>query len=654
MISPVLKNLKEKSNKLPLKPGVYIMKDASGRIIYIGKAKRLKNRVSQYFKNVESHDIKVYEMVSRVSDFEYIITNTEFEALVLECSLIKKHKPKYNILLKDDKGYYYIKITKEPWPRLKSAKVRVSDNAKYIGPYTSIGFVYQILDSAIKIFKLPVCNKKFSENPKVKNNRACLNYYIGQCMAPCIGKVKLKDYIENVKNAEAFLTKSNSKIVKKLTLEMGKLANELKFEKAALIRDQINTIKKVNENKQKVVLNTNKKDIDVIAFYQEFVDCPLDNKDIASNNDFKKNDTKKTKSISCFKVFNYVQGKLSGSSEYILKDIISTDAIALSEFIGQYYLSANAKIPETVLTNILPECKEALENWLTLKRKEISNKKVSILCPKTGELYKIVSMCILNAKEIIAQKLKMDIYKSYENGNILALEGLKKLLNLQKLPKTIESYDISNLKDSDIVAGMVVFHNGIPNKKLYKRFKIKSFLGQDDYKAMSEVITRRFKEYEKLGNNETNNGFEILPDLIFLDGGKGHVSTIKTVLKNLNIKIPVFGMVKDKKHKTRALTSEYKEVNIKDDAEVYKLVYKIQEEVHRFTINYNKKLRNKNLKLTALTNIPGVGEKLAASLISGFKTLKNIKDAPLEEILKLKGMSKKTAKKIKEFFKEQC
>ena len=650
MFESKLKSLEEKSNKLPLIPGVYIMKDASGKIIYIGKAKKLRNRVSQYFKNVESHNIKVYEMVSRVDNFEYIITNTEFEALVLECSLIKKYKPKYNILLKDDKGYYYIKITNEDWPRLKSAKVKLLDNAKYIGPYTSIGFVSQILDSAIKIFKLPICNKKFSENYKDKRARACLNYYIGQCNAPCIGKIKFEDYIKNIKNAQDFLTKSNSKIIKDLTLEMKKSADELKFERAAAIRDQINTIKKINENKQKVILSTVKKDIDVIAFYQENLELSLEKyKETSKDLEIKNNKT--INSISCFKVFNYSGGKLTNSSEYIFENIINTEPMVLSEFIGQYYLREDAKIPQLVLTNILPEYKETLENWLTKKRKDISKKKVNILCPKTGDFHKIIDMCSLNAKEIVIQKIKMDLFPKFKNENILALESLKKLLNLQKLPKIIESYDISNLKDSDVVGGMVVFNEGVPYRSMYKKFKIKSFVGQDDYRAMSEVITRRFKEYEKSKENNINNGFEILPDLIFLDGGKGHVSTVKLLLETFSINIPVFGMVKDKKHKTRALTSEYKEINIKDNSSIYKLIYKIQEEVHRYTINYNKTLRNKNLKLTALPNIPGIGEKLANKLMSNFKTLKNIKMAPLEDILKIKGMSKKTANKVKDFLK---
>lgn len=645
MFNQNLEKLKEKSNKLPLLPGVYIMKDSSENIIYIGKAKKLKNRVSQYFKNIATHDVKVCEMVSRVCDFEYVITNSEFEALVLECSLIKKYKPKYNILLKDDKGYYYLKITNEPWPRLKSAKLKLADGAKYIGPYTSIGFVSQILDSTVKIFKLPVCNRNFSSLNKIRGHRACLNYYIDQCMAPCIGKVKIGDYLLAIKNAEFFLTKSDSKIIKDLNSQMLKAAENLNFEKAAMIRDQINTLNKISKSKQKVILNTKEKNIDVIAFYLK----PINDKRLDS--------------LSCFKVFNYLDGKLSDSSEYIFKDIVSDPKSIRTEFIQQYYFNKDINIPDVVLVDEPIEYKEALENFLTLKRNKTINeprnnsclatkKTVKILCPKSGEFHKVIEMCKLNAKEIITQKLKMNSSFSENNKNSLVLEELKELLNLQKIPKIIESYDISNLKDVDTVGSMIVIEGGIFNKKLYKKFKIKSFIGQDDYKAMTEVITRRFKEYRSAKEtNAKKNGFETLPDLILLDGGKGHVRTVNSVLNDLNIKVPVFGMVKDKKHKTRTLTNGYKEIDINENAGIYSFIYKVQEEVHRFTINYNKTLRNKNLKPVYLTNIKGVGETLAGRLITHFKTLENIKNADITEIMKIKGMNKNIAETIREFFK---
>jgi len=628
MLNKNIEKLKEKANKLPLKPGVYIMRDSKGNIIYIGKAKKLKNRVSQYFKCEFSHTIKVREMVSRVEDFDYIVTDTEFEALVLECSLIKKNKPKYNILLKDDKGYYYIKITNELWPKIKSAKLKLKDKAKYIGPYTSIGFVSSILDNTLKIFKLPDCNRNFgnSKNLRVKS-RACLNYYIGQCSAPCIGKISFEDYIETIKKAELFLTKNSNTVVKSLKQEMEALAENLEFEKAAKIRDQLITIKKLSKDKQKVLLSNVKENIDFIA--------------LATLN------INENRTISCFKVFNYCKGQLENSSEYIFKDLLSEPEIARSEFIQQYYYEKD-NLPEKVFLDGPFSYKEALEEWLTSKK----GKKVEVLVPKAGGSLKIIKMCLNNAKEIINQKLKLDKKTDYENNNIEILEELKKILDLKVLPKHIEIFDVSNLKDSDIVCGMVVFSNGKPNKKLYKRFRINTFKGQDDYRSMQEVITRRFKEYEKAKQNSTLNGFNILPDLILLDGGKGHVGSVKPILKQLELEVPVFGMVKDKNHKTRALTSENEEILLNKSTNIYKFIYKMQEEVHRYSINYNKILRSKRLKFSSLTEIPGVGEKLSKKIMEHFKTLENIKKSSLEEIESLKGVSKKVALNIFNYFKK--
>ena len=630
MLNKNINKLREKANKLALKPGVYIMKDSDNNIIYIGKAKKLKNRVSQYFKSECSHTLKVREMVARVKDFEYIVTDTEFEALVLECSLIKKYKPKYNILLKDDKGYYYIKITNELWPKIKSAKLKLKDNAKYIGPYTSIGFVSQVLDNTLKIFKLPDCNKNFGsyKNSSIKQ-RACLNYYIGQCSAPCIGKISFKEYIETIKKAEFFLTKNSCKIIKKLKCEMETFAENLEFEKAAKIRNQLLTIQKLNKDKQKVMLSNIKENIDFIA--------------LATLN------VSETHTISCFKVFNYCKGKLENSSEYIFKDLLSEPELVRSEFIQQYYYDKE-NLPEKIILDEPFQYKDILEQWLTSKKGE----KVEILVAKSGNYLKIEKMCLNNAKEIIKQKLKLDGEIDNKNSNLKILEKLKFLLNLDTLPKHIEVFDISNFKDSDVVCGMVVFSYGKPNKKLYKRFKIKTFLGQDDYKAMREVITRRLTEYENCKNNGKTNGFNIFPDLILLDGGKGHVGTIKPILKEYKLDIPVFGMVKDNNHKTRALTSEFREIELNKNTEIYKFIYEMQEEVHRYSINYNKILRSKNVKFSSLTKIPGVGEKISKKLMDHFKTLENIKKSSIKDILELKGINKKVAENIFNFFRNNA
>ena len=622
-----LHNLSEKANKLPLNPGIYIMKDSAGVIIYIGKAKKLKNRVSQYFRRESSHTVKVLEMVSRVFDFEYIVTDTEFEALVLECSLIKKYKPKYNILLKDDKGYYYIKITNDTWPRIKSAKIKSKDKAKYIGPYTSIGFVTQVLNNTLKIFKLPSCERKFNLR-SIGNipKRACLNYYIGQCSGPCIGKISIEDYLESVRQAELFLTRGSGKIIKHLKSKMETAAKNLEFEKAAKIRDQILTLKKLNSNKQKVILSNEKSDFDVLALAVH-----------RASEKF---------TLSVFKIFNYCAGKLSDSSEYIFKNMLNEPQSARSDFIGQYYYD-KTKIPQKILLDGPTDYKEILEEWLSSKK----GKKVEILIPKNGEPLKILKMCQNNANEILQHKLKLEVNLNTENKNLLVLEELKQILNLSSLPEHIEAFDVSNLRDSNVVSGMVVFREGHPDKKLYKRFKIKTFIGQDDYHAMREVITRRFEEYKKSLNGSEKNGFHILPDLILLDGGKGHVSVVKSALQMLSINVPIFGMVKDKTHRTKALTNEYREFNLDKDSNPYKFIYKIQEEVHRYSINYNKILRNKNLRFSQLTDIPGVGEVLSKNLLEHFKTIENIKKAKIEDIEKVKGISKRLAVSIFSYFR---
>lgn len=603
-----INELLKKALALPGLPGVYIMKDNKNNIIYIGKAKNLKNRVSQYFGSSKKHARKVEKMVSQVNTFEYIIADSEFEALVLECSLIKQHQPKYNILLKDDKGYHYIKITNETWPRISEVKQNTDPNAKYLGPYTSSATVKASVDEALKIFKLPTCNRNFSS--RNRNSRACLNCYIKQCSAPCIGKIKNDEYVETVNEAVEFLKNGNSSSIKELTKKMNLASENLEFEKAAKLRDKIKSLEKINRERQKVVLPNNES-LDVFALAQ-------------------------SKEYICFEIFSFIKGKLNDRKNFIFKENEVTSSVR-TEFVERFY-SENTNIPSKILVDDTIENQELIEEWLSKK----SGKKVKFVIPKRGTYLRLIEMCKNNAFERLSQKLEMTLR---ETG---ALEELAKMLGLKTIPEYIEAYDISNLGESNIVAGMVAFFRGKPLKKAYKRFKIKSTFGQDDYGAMREAISRRFDEYE-LHKNEAE-GFGKLPDLILLDGGKGHVATIKSLLSEKNIDIPVFGMVKDNRHKTRAITSDGSEIEINSSRAVFTLISSIQEEVHRFAISYHKTLRRKNTLITELETIPGVGKRRAATLLKEFKTLENIKNANVDELKNITSFPLAVCDKIYNYF----
>lgn len=589
--------LRKKAMNLPLSSGVYIMKDKMGNIIYIGKAKILKDRVSQYFGSLKNHQEKVRHMVSNIDNFEYIVTDSEFEALILECSLIKQYRPKYNILLKDDKGYHYIKVTNETWPRISEVKQILNDGARYLGPYTSSNMVSKAVDEALKVFKLPRCKKNFSND--MKNSRPCLDYYIKQCSAPCVGKINHKAYMENINEAIEFLKGGNILSIKSLTTKMKKASEDLQFEKAAALRDKILALNKIAASKQKVMLS-NKKDFDVIALVQ-------------------------SKTLSCIEVFRFSNGKLFDSEDFIFNDVGDPKTIRM-EFLEQYY-SREKKVPPVILLDGEAESSNLISQWLSKK----ANKKVRLIIPKKGKNLEIVDMCKNNSAAKLSQKVGRTLCETS------ALEELSHLLCLKTIPEYIEAYDISNLYGSENVAGMVVFLNGRPLKSAYRKFKIKSLAGQDDYGSMSEVITRRLCEYEKL--KETENSFGKLPDLILLDGGKAHVSVIKKILTQKGYDIPVFGMVKDNKHRTRAISTQGEEVVINQNRSAFTLVSNIQNEVHRFAIGYHKKLRRKNTISSELIKIPGIGPKKTKALITYFKTLSKIKEATVDDLCKVPGMT---------------
>ena len=597
-------SLKEQAKKLPHNPGVYIMKNHNDEIIYIGKAKNLKNRVSSYFLSDSNHTEKVKKMVENIDHFQYIITDSEFEALVLECSLIKKHQPKYNILLKDGKGYSYIKITKEKWPRILYTKQKDTENDIYFGPYMNSLSVKKTVEEINKIFKLPTCNRNLSK----KYKRPCLDYYINKCGAPCTGFIDNKDYNLNIADAIKFIKSGSSETIKYLSDKMKKYSDEMNFEKAAEIRDTIKSIKNTKLN-QKVV-SYKVKEQDVIA-------CASDDKKVS------------------FEVFKFHDGDLFETENFII-DLQNDLKTTRTEFIKNYYEMKNAVSKVVALDGEI--------NNLDLIKKFLSEKSqinVELVFPERGEQYRLVQMCQNNAYENLIRSKK----NSTENEDIL--EELKNILSLKEKPLYIEAYDISNLKNSNNVGAMVVFKDAKPFKSAYKKFKIKNILFQNDYGSMQEVLERRFQNYI---DNSKDAGFKILPDLILIDGGKGHTAAVKEILKKFKMDIPVYGMVKNNSHRTRALTSDSSEIEIKTNSRVFNFITRIQDEVHRFAIGYHRNLRNKNIKYSQLTEIAGVGEKRAKNLLKYFGTINAVSKAPESELIKVKNITSDVAKNIYNYF----
>lgn len=605
-MNPKMSILRKKAMALPLLPGVYIMHSADGEIIYIGKAKALRNRVSQYFGSQNNHAEKVRRMVDNVDCFEYIITDSEFEALILECSLIKQHTPKYNILLKDDKGYSYIKVSGDKWRKISYVLQKNDDGAEYIGPYKSSYYVKSAVEEANKIFMLPTCNRKFPQD--FGKGRPCLNYHIKLCTAPCTGKVKFADYNESVEQALSFLKGGSSNSVKDLTKKMEEAAENLEFERAARIRDKISSIKKMGD-KQKVVANK-----------------VLDEDVIASFSDGHK---------TCFQVFRFEGGRLFDRESFVFDSGDSEGET--EEFILRYY-TIRGDVPKNIAIDKEFDGLTAMQDWLSEKR----GSKVYITVPQRGEQAQLMAMCRSNAAEELAQR-KGATVKEYS-----VLEELKELLGLEKIPSYIESYDISNLAGTENVAGMIVYKDGKPYKCAYKKFKIKGFDGQDDYASMAEVIGRRFNEYLKA--EKADDGFGKLPDLILLDGGKGQVAVAKQVLREMNIDVPLFGLVKDDKHRTRAVTGDGGEISVNSRRALFTFLSKMQDEVHRFAIGYHHERRSKNTFKSSLTEIEGIGEKRARAMLKYFRTIDNISKADLEELEGCPQMTKNAAVAVYRYF----
>lgn len=602
---------KTKALNLTIKPGVYLMKDLKEKIIYIGKAKNLKNRVVSYFRNLSAHNLKVRKMIENVEDFDFIVTETEFEALVLECSLIKEYKPKYNILLKDSKGYKYIKIPNKTFPKIEVCSKKQKDGAKYIGPFVNSFSVKQAVEEVNKIFMLPTCKNDFSK--PFKKKRPCLNFYIKKCMGVCQKKISSEEYLKILNQAITYIKNGETFYIEKMKKEMENLARKQDFEKAIKLRDKINAIKKITQT-QKVYLNENL-NADVIAWFN-----------LKTQPSFEEE--------ICFVVLKIKNGKIYSKENFIFNLNSSLDDIK-KEFLARYY-HKKENIPKNIILDYELEDLKLYEKYL----KEQANHNVEIKIPKKGILKDLAKMAYENAKEILNLKNK-DIFKEDEK-----LLELKKLLNLKKTPNYIEAYDVSNLGNFGIVGGMVVFKDGEFLKQNYRKFKIKTVKNRDDYACTREILKRRIERFKK----KEDKAFKVSPDLIFLDGGKNHVMAAKEIFKKENFLVPYFGLVKDSKHKTRAIVSEKEEIEIRNNPNIYLMLSKIQEEVHRFTITYHKNLRKKETISFNLNNLKGIGEKTSIKILKHYKNFEEIKKSTPEEISKIAKISLKKAKEILNFF----
>lgn len=602
--NPDLVFLRDKTSKLTTKPGCYLMKDKNGTIIYVGKAKNLHNRVTSYFRKGQDHLPKVWKMVSLVKDYDFIVTDSEFEALVLECSLIKQYSPKYNILLKDDKGYSYIKVTEGEYPKLKAVLQKEDDKAQYIGPYISSYSVKQAVEEANKVFMLPTCNKKFPRD--FGKSRPCLNFYIKQCMGVCQGKVGQEEYNDTVRQAVEYIKSGSQASVETLTAQMNKAAEELDFELAAKLRDRITAIKKAAED-QKIVTD-DMRDMDIFA--------------VSEN------------SGSAYgSVLMYRGGRLY--DKYSAPLGMTDEGSSMREAYMLEFYSDRKEIPRDILLDEPIENAQLIEQYLT----ELSGHKVHISVPQRGSLLRLTNLAKSNAGEHLSLRV------GRTGKEIAALEELAKALGLDKPPKFIECYDISNFGSSDMTCGMVVFENGRPCKKFYRKFVIKTVHKQDDYACMTEAIQRRFNRYFE----HEDEGFSTLPDLILLDGGKGHVSTITPIVRAMGIDVPIFGLVKDSKHRTRAATAQDHEISLSAYRKAFDLVTRIQDEVHRYAVNFTKSRHTKNSFAIGLTTVRGIGEKKAQKLMIEYKTADALRAASPQELAKAAGVGIDVANELYDY-----
>ncbi len=598
--------LRDKSNRLPLSPGVYLMKNKSGLIIYVGKAKALKNRVTTYFHNNSQHNAKTLRLVDNIYDFDFICTKTELDALVLECSLIKLHQPKYNILLKDDKGYNYIKISREPYPRITYSLNTNDENADYIGPYTSGYTVKQAVEEANTIFMLPTCKKSFPS--AFGKERPCLNHHIKKCMGVCRGKISSEEYKKIIDEALDYLKNGSRTSVDMLTEEMERAAENLEFEKAARLRDRIAAITRLAQS-QKIL--DYKQEYDIVGVAQNV-------------------------GMASFAVIKYVGGRLVDKENFFIDDEYDPPAMR-RDFLLNYY-SEREDIPKEIYVDEEFEDMELITQLL----REKAGHAVKFVIPHRGDGMAQVTLAKRNAGEYLALK----VGRTAEE--ISKLEDLKNLLGLEKIPYIIESYDISNFGDTGMVGGMIVYRNGRPFKPSYKRFNIKTVVGQNDYACMQEVLRRSMQRY--LDGDES---FAPLPDLILLDGGKGHISAVSEVFDELKIDVPLFGLVKDSKHRTRAIARAGGEISVSANRGLFNLLTNIQDEVHRYSISFQRVKHKQKTYTLELTEISGIGNAKAQALLKAFKTKQGMKQATVEELRAAAKVSEEKAKELYGFIQER-
>lgn len=609
--------IEEELKKLPAKPGVYIMHGEKDEIIYVGKAISLKNRVRQYFQSSRNKGAKIERMVTHITRFEYIITDSELEALVLECNLIKEHRPKYNTMLKDDKSYPFIKVTvNEPYPRVLFARRMKKDKARYFGPYTSGGAVKDVIELVRKLYQVRSCNRNLPRD--TGKDRPCLYYHMKQCKAPCQGYISQEEYRKNINKVIKFLNGDFQDTISELMEKMQKASEEMRYEDAMEYRDLIRSIEKIGERQK--ITGYGQEDRDIIAVAMD------------ESEDLRDQD-------AVVQVFFIRDGKLIGRDHFYLRVAKGdTKSQVLSSFLKQFY-AGTPFIPSEIMLQSEIEDAEIIEEWLTTRRKQ----KVHIRVPKKGTKEKLVELALENARMVLSKDRER--IKREEGRTIGAVHEVEEWLGLKNVVR-MEAYDISNISGFESVGSMVVYEKGRPKRSDYRKFKIKWGQGPNDYASMEEVLTRRFTHE----SNGEFDSFARLPDLILMDGGRGQVNIALKVLNDLGIRIPVCGMVKDDHHRTRGLYFNNVEIPIDTSSEGFRLITRIQDEAHRFAIEYHRSLRSKEQVHSILDDIPGIGDTRRKALLRKFKSVENIRDASEEELAQTESMNAGSARQVYEFF----
>ncbi|AHM55729.1 UvrABC system protein C [Peptoclostridium acidaminophilum DSM 3953] len=599
-------DIKKQLSMLPDSPGVYIMKDSTGDIIYIGKAKSLKNRVRQYFGSHGKSSPKVEAMVGNISEFEYIMTDSELEALILECNLIKKHRPKYNIIFRDDKTYPFIKVSvNEDYPRVLKVRSMREDGAKYFGPYTSEGAVNDVISLIRRIYPIRKCKNDIKRMIQ-RGERPCINYDIGKCTGPCRGIDAREQYMQMIDEIVTFLSGRSETLIESIEQQMQVAAERLDFEKAAYFRDKIGSLR-ILAQRQKIVSKSSVDQDFIAAYFYE--------------------------GKACIQVFFVREGRIIGREHFVVEDVLEEQkGEVFASFIKHFY-SYQGFIPSEILIESETGEDEVLQSWL----ESIKGRKVHIKVPQKGEKREMIEMVKKNARESAEKFSNVSRLKDSQE----LLEELRSLLELEETPNRIEAFDISNIQGVDSVGSMVVFTRGRKDSKEYRRFRIKTVQGPDDYSSLYEIVLRRLKKWSGR------------PDLMLIDGGRGQVGVVSRLLLELGVDIPVWGMYKDDKHRTRGLVSLEREIELKKSSQLYRFICTIQDEAHRFAIDYHRSLRHGKLKRSVLDDIAGVGEKRKLLLISHFRSVENIRNAKLEELKAISGISAEVAERIYMFFREE-